>query len=824
MKKSLLLLFFAIIALFGIVSPAVSNQTVNADATGKVVFHYQKWDSNYDNVGLWVWGTGTGGTADGVEVTGTDAFGVYFDVMIGTDATSMGAIPIADEFSDSTNRWNNKDTMLNEAGDGRIDLAIDVTAAAAGATVDVYFFSGSNKVFTASAEYANVFVVYFTATEEYEANIGIHAWGGWYQDPTLGAWSSWGNPTQIFTGEFLTPEGKIGKVGMVQALVGEAATAANLIVYAGSDATKKTGDVTDVANGLGAGDTTAIYVAGDTFKGFDKVTLFADSSFAFKFIPYSNTSYVLGGTYASKPNSILVKFSADVATAFYDETQTPIITEYQNYEITGYEYVLKANPIVIDSTVYPAYTPTEIPANVAGRVVFHYQKWDSNYSSVGLWTWGTGTDGSSAPVEKSGVDDFGAVMVINVDDNADDTIGIIPLAKDITLDTRWDYRETPDGQHIVFDVTAIKNGTVDQIDVYYFQGGLQTYFIADATKANVIVLYLNNTGVYTATTGLHTWGWDVNAVGWGEPLPMINAFKSPDGLQGIAQLLTVAPASIADNPGIIVHDGDTKYSGNDNIQFQTGGSVSYFDGMVAGDVMVIYTGVAGSTPDSYSYTQNHDTFVNELMNYEKGDAIWDYVTYERAEYPRVEIAIEDFFSLYKDGVLVANPFASVDYNATKDAITELVLVLNVNMITTSEYELRFDNGLTGIDAQAATIIVNQDTTAPVITFISDQEVSIVAGEGWDSALWPDMRALDDRDGNVTDRIYVKTGDGVVDMNEVGQHIVTLTVFDIWGNESTAEFTINVTEPATGCAARNASIIGIGSLGIVLFFVTRRRWL
>jgi len=832
MKKSLLLLFFTIITLFGFVAPAVSNQTVNADASGKIVFHYERWDSNYDNAGLWVWGTGTGGTADGVVPTGTDAFGAYFDLLVGTDAANIGVIPYSTSGAEGDVWYNFKDTLPNEAGDDRVNLAISdavTTAAAGGATVHVYFFSGSDSVFAASADYANVFVVYFTTSEVYEENLGLHAWGGWYADPALGSFGSWGTPTQIFSGNFVTPEGKLGKVGMVQALVGTEAADANFIVYAGNDATKKTGDVTNAADGLEGGDVTAIYVAGDTFVGLDKVTLYADSSFAFKFIPFSNSDHVLSGTYASKPDSILVKFSAEVITAFNDETQEPTYIETQQYEITGYNYVLKDNPITIDDTVYAAYTPTDIPANVAGRVVFHYQKWDSDYSSVGLWTWGTGTDGTQAPVEKSGVDAFGAVMVINVDTDADATIGIIPLAANITLDSRWDSRETPDGQQITFDVTPITSGTTDQIDVYYFQGGFQTYFVADPTKANVIVLYMNNNGVYTETTGIHNWAWDENAVGWGEPLPMINAFKSPDGLQGIAQLLTVDAASIADNPGIIVHDGDAKYSGNDNIQFQTDGTTSYFDGMAAGDVMVIYTGVSGAAADSYSYTQDHDTFVNELMNYEKGDAIWGYVTYQTPEYPRVAINIDGFFQLYKDGVLIVNAIKSVDYNTTVDSINELVLVLNADLVNTSTYELRYNNGAEGLDLKAASIEVNVDTTAPVIRFISDvtatsYEVSIVAGEGWDTALWPDMIATDDRDGTVTDRIYVKSGEGTVDMNEVGAHTVVLTVFDAWGNESSVNLIINVTAPATGCGAKNASIIGIGSLGIVLFFVTRKKWL
>jgi len=440
-----------------------------------------------------------------------------------------------------------------------------------------------------------------------------------------------------------------------------------------------------------------------------------------------------------------------------------------------------------------------------------------------LWTWGSGADGTSNQVNKVGVDAFGAVMEVNIDDDATE-IGLIPIADSIGTDDRWTYRETPDGQHITFDVTSIADGTVDEIHIYYFQGGFQTIFVADPTMANVIVLYLNGSGEYTETTGIHNWGWEDNAVGWGEPLPMEAAFKNPAGLVGIGAMLQVLPANITNNPGIIVHDGDTKYSGNDNIQFQTDGTTSFFDGMVAGEVMVIYTGIAGSGESEYGYTLERVDFVDELMNFIKGDAIWGYVDYEKEEYPRVEIDLTPFFSLWDGETELTGAIEELNYNVEDDAITELVVVLaeGHELEAGHEYILKFDNGEEDLlKQQVAEIDVDIDDEAPVITFISDQEVSIIAGEGWDSELWPVLRAEDDRDGMVTDRIYVKTGDGEVDMNEVGVHEVILTVFDVWGNESTAVFTINVLEPETGCGAASASIAGIGVVGIVLFFVKRK---
>ncbi len=800
MKKKLFLLFFSALALLGFVSVSVVNE-VKAAAAGEVVFHYQKWYEDYDTAGLWVWGTGTDGTANGVEKAGIDDFGAYFNIAIGSDATSMGVIPIAQSIA-TDDRWNNKDSYEG------MDLTLDVTAAAAGGTMDVYFFSGSDTIFVADPNYINLFVVYFTATEEYETNLGIHAWGtDWYTDEAYGDWSIWGTPTTIFSANFTTPEGKLGKLGMVQATGSDA----NFLVYAGNDATKKTGDVAGLLTDFSLGDVTAVYIAGDVYKGLDKVGLFADSSFAFKFVPFDNTDNVLSGTYASKPNTILVKFSADVPVAFYDETQEPEQIEYQEYEIVGYEWVLKENPVVQDDTVYDAYVATAIPAGMA-RLVIHYQKWDGDYSDVGFWTWGTGTGGASAPVLKSGVDDFGAVFELDLGLDAT-SVGLIPIADSINTDDRWGYKDSFGGADMGYDVTGITDG--QQIDIYFFSGGA-VFYTADPTKANVIVINMNTAGEYEENLGVHCWGWD-QAPAWGTPYPMTHALTSPDGVQGRGVLLTADAANLG-SAGLLVYAGDDATKKTGDI------SGSIFGAASAGDVFVVYTTVDA---DGHDYTLDRVTFVDQLMTYEKGDPIWDYVTYYEDSYPRVEIDLTPFFSLWDGDTELTDAIEELNYNVEDDAITELVVVLadGQELEAGHEYVLKYNNGEEDpLKEQVAEIAVAIDEEAPVITFISDQEVTITAGEGWDSELWPVMRAEDDRDGNVTDRIYVKTGDGTVDMNEVGVHEVILTVFDNWGNESTATFTINVIAPETGCGAASASIAGIGLFGIILFFVKRKEWI
>ncbi|MCK7485843.1 MAG: hypothetical protein MZU97_10070 [Bacillus subtilis] len=93
MKKSLLLLFFAVTALLGF-AMSTKNLTVDAAAAGQVVFHYQKWDGVYDSVGLWVWGTGTDGSSErSRERPASTNFGAVIEIAIGADATEAGNHP-----------------------------------------------------------------------------------------------------------------------------------------------------------------------------------------------------------------------------------------------------------------------------------------------------------------------------------------------------------------------------------------------------------------------------------------------------------------------------------------------------------------------------------------------------------------------------------------------------------------------------------------------------------------------------------------------------------------------------------------------------------
>ena len=236
-------------------------------------------------------------------------------------------------------------------------------------------------------------------------------------------------------------------------------------------------------------------------------------------------------------------------------------------------------------------------AEIAGKIVFHYQLWDQDYSSAGLWVWNAGSVGSSSAVTSDVVDGFGAVYEVNVasDANKDQGIGIIALRKDINLDSRWDYRETPDGENFFVDPTPILDGDVEEMHIYYFQGGYQTYYVADPANVNVLVAYYDPTGGYEGNLGLHGWGsWlqpEVAGAAWASPAKVFtDGFASPAGVKGkIAQLSY--PAGQVDGTGFLVYAGDE--ASKKTPEKDTHLYITDLAELQAGDVAVLY--VTGGT-------------------------------------------------------------------------------------------------------------------------------------------------------------------------------------------------------------------------------------
>ncbi len=298
MKKVLLvLLLVAAFGLFGV------RAFAEGEGTGNLVIHFKAWDENYTELGSWAWG----GPAAGKVYDGLDDFGAYWeynDIPVGTE---VGFIAVIWPGGAGPN-WDAKLTG---------DVKIDPSAIIEGQTTHVYVFEGAatndnNPAhFIAQPDKLNMLVVYFDSTGSYEEKLGVHAWG--WVDIAPG----WGDPYPM------SNAGKTAAGVDVKALMLSAdAPGAGLLVYAGDDATKKTGDVKlDDSGAAVAGDVGIAYVVGkgDAYTAGDNVfyndyAAFAEEAFSFKLMAFD--AEAMSGTYAVDPQTIIVKTSAPVASPY----------------------------------------------------------------------------------------------------------------------------------------------------------------------------------------------------------------------------------------------------------------------------------------------------------------------------------------------------------------------------------------------------------------------------------------------------------------------------------------------------------------------------
>ncbi len=301
MKKvlvAMMLVAFALIS-FGIHS--------FANETGNVVIHFQLWDGEYDDLGSWAWGHEN---VFGKRADGTDDFGAYFeynDVPVGT---SIGFIGVYWE-GDGPN-WDMKMTE-------NVELSDDVIIA--GKTVHVYVFEGAQtktddpQYFVADPDMFNALVVYFDPAGAYEENLGLCAWG-W---TTSGC--DWGNPDPAFGTAGKSP----GGVPVLGFILHTEEDWAGFLIYAGDDATKKTGDLkpdTGFFTEQEDGKVDVLYVvnAGDGVTNNSNVytdpALFADAAFSFNLLPFNLDN--MSGTYAVDPNTVIVATGVPVASPYPD--------------------------------------------------------------------------------------------------------------------------------------------------------------------------------------------------------------------------------------------------------------------------------------------------------------------------------------------------------------------------------------------------------------------------------------------------------------------------------------------------------------------------
>lgn len=313
--KKVLLAFFLVLSV-----AAIFGVKASAAGTGDLVIHFQAWDGDYTDLGSHAWGS----TATPKIADGTDAFGAYWnydDVAVGTE---VGFIAVY--WKDGAQNWDRKLTG---------DVLIPNDTIIEGETVHVYIFQGADskdadlasKVFIASNDHYNLLLVYFDPSGAYEETLGVHAWGEWVNDAEAYGtnYGVWGTPAQIFSTAGKTTDGMVVKAAMIQSTTADD----GLLIYAGDDATKKTGDV-NLADALPetpvVGDTGVSYVVskGNAYTAGDNVyyndpSAFSEEAFTFKLKEYNPEEK--DGTYAVDPTTIIVKTSALVESPYLDADQ-----------------------------------------------------------------------------------------------------------------------------------------------------------------------------------------------------------------------------------------------------------------------------------------------------------------------------------------------------------------------------------------------------------------------------------------------------------------------------------------------------------------------
>lgn len=293
MKKVLtaLVLFVTAFALFGLKTQAAG--------TGNLVVHFKAWDVNYDysTLGSWGWNGTSGKVKDGV-----DSFGAYWNfdnIAIPDTPVDMGFIAVEWPGGAGPN-WDKKLTG---------DVMISTSVLQDGKTTHVYVFQGTNaQAFVADPDKVNVLVVYYDPANAYEETIGVHHWGMTAADP------AWASPKPFGTaGKALSGYDVKGII-----LAGQESWA-GLLVYAGSDATKKTGDINPAAETpVGQADVVYVVNAGDAktdntnvFRNYED---FANEAFSFKLKPF--TAEGMTGTFAQNPTDIYVETSAPITSPY----------------------------------------------------------------------------------------------------------------------------------------------------------------------------------------------------------------------------------------------------------------------------------------------------------------------------------------------------------------------------------------------------------------------------------------------------------------------------------------------------------------------------
>ena len=424
--------------------------------------------------------------------------------------------------------------------------------------------------------------------------------------------------------------------------------------------------------------------------------------------------------------------------------------------------------------------------------------------------WGTGENAPSGGIQATSRD--GVVYHFEYKIGAKATeMGFIPVLQGADGKEFWNDNKGKLSfgyANLAFDVSDIAgNGKVKH--AVLFENAQPGEVVYSSLNPEYVVFLSYYAAAYEGNLGIHNWNWtSPEGAQWGTPNKIFRTVgRASDGSEVKGAILE---ASDINSAGLLIYAG-----GDDSKKHASHGDIKAENGDFTGaEKGVLYpVGVFGGNV----YNNDMDSFVVDafkfkFIGYGKDEAGFDTgtyatnktnvvvqisqdivipltkedgTTYTTAE--RTKLAAE-LFTIVEKGTTNEVAIDHADFNQFNTTVKEFVIVLSQELDNTKEYVLKFDDGNT----KQAEIELDLDKKGPEITLLTGSDViSVEWNKKFDMNLFPTYIAIDDRDGNVTNKVYVPKGKGYLNTNIKGDYPVTLCVEDKWGNVTEKVITFRV---------------------------------
>ncbi len=431
--------------------------------------------------------------------------------------------------------------------------------------------------------------------------------------------------------------------------------------------------------------------------------------------------------------------------------------------------------------------------------------------AVVFHNWNRGTNAPDPVITKDGIF-INAEFAIMED--ANDEMGIIPALDSGDGTPDWDNKLSYGGADLLIDVTDIKGSGVKHAFIYEdAKAGEVTYSTTD--ESNYLMLLSYYAPTYEENIGVHSWGdWLSTqvATGWGMPVELFKTIgRAPDGSEIKGAILE---ATNTVDTGALIYagtDDSKKHSAFGDLVFAEDAEVGVpqFMGVGNGNVYTsdegseyiedvfslkfVQFGVASNGSYFGTYAVNSKTVLASLSS---TITIPKIKVEETDETEEVLYTEEERINLAKELFIISETdtdnkitIDSIDFDKNADSVKDFVFTLTDTLDASKSYTIYYKD-----ESKECSIEIDLDKESPVITLLRGKDVIDVEwGEPFDMKNFPQYEASDDRDGDITAKVYVPSGKGILDTSVEGDYEVTLCVKDSWGNVTEKVITFRVSK-------------------------------